>query len=397
MVTFLRRAVITLILLALAAFVVHYSWQKRKIAHKNLSFTEGESHSLRHFPRAMHAYGVKAWLESNPEVAARFFRQDVFHNPFHIDGWLRLAEAEFALGNPEASQEILRFTFDLTRPIFRWKWRQLLLAHEIDLEEIFLEVANYFLVNGRMTRDTLQMIDTHFEGDAEKIAEALHEKGLLPYFEWLMSWGSVEEVDLVWKKLVGSQGVDNKAVLKYVDFLIKKKHVLEASRVWEKFTGIKGMTNGDFELEIKNAGFDWRHWGNKNWKIKRIKKAEAEGSYGVQIIFYGKSNISFHNFYQIVPVDPLKHYSISYTWKSDGITTDQGPFVEIYGYGIKGLYKKGPMITGTHDWSQVSIEFLPPEDCQAVVVRLRRLPSKRFDCNIKGMLFLDNFMLNILE
>ena len=396
MATFLRRAFITLLLFVLAAFVIHYSWQRRKVVNNNFSFNEKESISLRYFPRAMHAYGLQAWFDSNPMEAAGFFRQDVYNDPFHIDGWIRLAQAELALGNLETSQEMLRFTFNLTRPIFRWKWKQMLLAHELGLEDVLMQIANYFLANGRMTSNTLQMIETHFNGDAQRIAGALSEKGLLAYLEWLMSWGSLEDVDFVWKKLVGSQGVDDKTVLKYVHYLIKKKHIVEASRVWEKVTGIKGMTNGDFEADIKNLGFDWRYWGNKNWEIKRIKEPGAEGSYCAQVIFYGKSNISFHNLYQIVPVEPLKRYAISYLWKSDEITTDQGPFVEIYGYDTKGLYEKSPMITGTHDWRQDSIEFLPPENCHAVVVRLRRLPSKRFDCNIKGMLFLDNFIVNIV-
>ena len=50
----------------------------------------------------------------------------------------------------------------------------------------------------------------------------------------------------------------------------------------------------------------------------------------------------------------------------------------------KGLYKAGPMITGTQGWREVSIEFEMPEGCRAAVVRLRRLPSTRFDSKIRG-------------
>jgi hypothetical protein len=92
-------------------------------------------------------------------------------------------------------------------------------------------------------------------------------------------------------------------------------------------------------------------------------------------------------------VKPLQPYRLSYRWKSKWITTDQGPFVEIYGYDQKGLYHKGPMIKGTNLWHTETLEFMPPEECNAVVVRLRRNKSRRFDSKIAGTLWLDDFKL----
>ena len=51
------------------------------------------------------------------------------------------------------------------------------------------------------------------------------------------------------------------------------------------------------------------------------------------------------------------------------------------------------MINGTHDWGTEMIEFSPPEGCEAVVVRLRRKPSRRFDSKISGTVWLDDFRL----
>jgi len=54
------------------------------------------------------------------------------------------------------------------------------------------------------------------------------------------------------------------------------------------------------------------------------------------------------------------------------------------------------MMLGTHDWREQNIEFTVPEDCRAVVVRLRRQPSHRFDNKIAGVLWLDDFRLEKL-
>lgn len=392
-----KKAFITLIVLVAVVALLQYSWQKRKIVNKNFSFNVQESRALRHFPRAMYAYGLNTWFSNNPLEAARFFRQAVYDSPFYINAWLKLAQAESAVGNWERSRDILRFTYNLTKPVFRWKWKQMLLAHELQLEEVFLEIARYFLAMGRMTNNTLQLLNSHYNGAVTTIAEVVGKENIVSYLQWLMRWDRVEDAQIVWQKIESTQGQDNKLTLGYVHFLIDKKQTIEAKRIWEKFTGTRGITNGDFEVDITRQGFGWRYRGNGNWKIKRVKSPDSTGSYALRVAFYGKKNISFHHLYQIVPVEPLRRYVMKYRYKSTGITTDQGPFVEVYAYNMKGLHKTGKMITGTNDWRQETVAFMPPEDCHAVVIRLRRLPSKRFDCNIEGTVYLDNFKLNILN
>ena len=396
MAAFMKKTFITLILLLVAVLLIHYSWQKRKIVNKDFSFNVQEPRSLRDFPLAMYAYGLHAWFNYNPLEAARFFRQAVYDNPFHIDGWLKLAQAEAAVGHEERSRAILEFTYNLTKPVFRWKWKQMLLAHELRSEDIFLQIANYFLAKGRMANNTFQLIDAHYNGTVTKIADGLAKENLVPYLEWLMRWDRAGDAHFVWEKIVSSKRVDNKIILKYVHFLINKKHIIEANKIWGNFTGIKGMTNGDFESAITRRGFDWRYWKNDNLEIKRVKSPVYAGSYSMEVNFTGQKNISFHHLYQIVPVEPNHSYTLTFRWRSKKITTDQGPFVEVYGYDREGLYSKGRMITGTKGWRQDTVEFMPPENCHAVVVRLRRKPSKRFDCNIEGMIWLDNFKLNLL-
>ena len=159
------------------------------------------------------------------------------------------------------------------------------------------------------------------------------------------------------------------------------------------------MTNAGFENEITQRGFDWRHWGDKddNWTIERVNQEAYEGEHALRISFAGRQNIAFQNLYQIISVIPLERLRLSYVWKSDGITTDQGPYIEITGYDQKGLFQSGSMITGTHKWREESIEFRPPAGCRAAVVRVRRRPSHRFDSKIKGSFWLDNFRLEILD
>jgi hypothetical protein len=246
-----------------------------------------------------------------------------------------------------------------------------------------------------LTRDTLHLLDFHFNSDTAAVVAALQSDNLVPYLKWLMRWGRVDDTVTVWQRIVKEGEPDPDVVLQYTHFLVGKKKVLAARDIWHKFNGTEGMTNAGFEEEITRRGFDWRYSKNRqeNWEIRRINSGVSDESHALRIWFAGEENIAFHHLYQIVPVVPSESYRLSYRWKSKWITTDQGPFVEIYGYDQKGLHQKGPMIKGTNLWQTETIEFTPPEECNAVVVRLRRLKSHRFDSKIAGTLWLDDFKL----
>jgi hypothetical protein len=316
-----------------------------------------------------------------------------------MDAWLKLAEAEATMGHTEKSRDILRFTAVLTNGVFRWKWPQILLARDLGMDEILYRNTNYLLSRRTLTQDALQLLHIHFGGDVAAAITVLDPGNLALYLDWLMRWGMTENSLVVWQKIRENEKPDAELGLKYAHFLLGEKRVAESISVWQEYLSLDGMTNAGFENEITQRGFDWRHWGDKddNWTIERLNREIYEGKYALRISFAGRQNISFQNIYQIVPVIPLERLRLSYAWKSDGITTDQGPFIEIVGYDQNGFSQSGPTITGTHAWREEAIEFQVPAGCRAVVVRVRRRSSHRFDSKIKGSFWLDNFRLEILD
>ena len=390
-----RNCVITAALVVLGSWLLYHNWQLRRIRYENYTFTAQEARKLKNYPDAQYAYGMRAWSRGEAEKAAEFFRQVVSEDLFYMDAWLRLAESEAALGHLEKSRKILMFANDLAAGVYRWQWPRMLLARDLGMEDIFLKNANYLLGHRKLTQDTLHLLDLHYNGDTAAVEDVLYAENLVPYLKWLMRWGRVDDSGIVWKRIVKEVEPDPDVVLQYTHFLVGKKKVPAARDIWHKFNGTEGMTNAGFENEITRRGFDWRYGEDKkdNWEIRRVSTSASEESHALRIWFAGEENISFHHLYQIVPVVPMQSYRLSYGWKSKWITTDQGPFVEIYGYDQKGLHHKGPMITGTHLWHTETLEFAPPAECRAVVIRLRRLKSRRFDSKIAGTLWLDDFKI----
>ena len=389
------RTLITLILLALGSWSVHYNWLQRSVCHNSYIYTIDEAKRLKNYPSAQYAHGMQAWLRQNPETAAIFFRQAISQNVLYLDGWLRLAEAEAALGCKEKAIDILTFTTGLTEQVFRWKWPQMLLAHELGMTDNLYRNSNYLLSHGVLEQDTFQLIHTHFDGNAANVIAVLNPGHLDAYLTWLMQWTMIDESLIVWQAISNLEAARKETALQYAHFLLHNKRIIESREIWSKFTGIAGLTNPGFELDITRLGFDWYFWNDNsdNWEFKRVNGDAFEGNFALKIVFNGRENISFQHIYQIIAVEPHEKYRLTYSWKSRRITSDQGPFIEVSSFDKHGLYVAGPMIKGTSGWRKESIEFSIPNGCQAAIVRLRRHYSQRFDSKIRGVLWLDDFRI----
>jgi tetratricopeptide (TPR) repeat protein len=393
--TKISRILTSLILLMLGTWAFYLNLLQKPVRYDRYIYTKEAAERLRNYPKIQFNYGLNAWARQDPEAAARFFRTALSKDVLFVDSWLLLAEAEATIGRKEKAIQILTYTIDRTKNVSRWKWQQMILARDLGVKEVVYENANYLLSLGVLEQDTLQFLHTHLGGNALEVVAILDPSHLKVYLEWLMNWSMIEESLTVWHAINTISTPYKETALRYANFLVNNKRINAAMDIWKKYTGSDGLTNPGFEKDITGQGFDWRHLDDKdgNWELKRVNYGTAEGDYALRITFSGRENISFYHVYQIITVDPQSKYRLTYAWKSRGITTDQGPFIEIYGYDQDGLYLTGPMITGTQGWSEVSLEFDVPDGCQAAVVRLCRRPSNRFDSKIRGLLWLDDFHL----
>ncbi len=271
----------------------------------------------------------------------------------------------------------------------------MVLARELGMQERLYRNTNYLLSRKVLVQDALQLLHTHLGGEASAVIAVLEPANLAAYLDWLMRWGMTDESLMVWQAMTAIAEPEKEIALRYAHFLLNHKRITPSVDIWQKYTGSAGLTNPGFESSLTGQGFDWRHWGEKDgsWELKRVYNEAAEGEYALKIKFDGQENVSFQHLYQIFAVIPQETYRLTYAWKSRGITTDEGPFVEIVGYDKQGLYRAGPMITGSNGWHEESIAFEVPADNQAAVVRLRRRTSMRFDSKIRGTVWLDNFRL----
>ena len=395
----LWHGLLSFILIALGGWTIHYTLPLRQIRLNELEYSENAARQFMDYPDAQYAYGLHAWIDQQPEKAAVYFRQAVSRNILFIDAWLRLAEAQAAMGHEANARAILTVVSQMTDQVLRWKWPQMVLASQLDMNERFYRNANDLLSRQTLQQDTLQLLHTRLKGDASAVIGVLTPPNLTAYLEWLMRWGMAEESLVVWQAMTARVPAETTLALSYAHFLLGHKYINQSVDIWQQYTGNIGLTNPGFENSITRQGFDWRITDDKagNWELKRVYSESTQGNYAIRLKFHGKANIAFHHFYQILPVTPDAAYRLTYAWKSRGITTDQSPYMEIVGYGNCHVHKIGTMMTGTHAWQDDSIVFTAPADCRAVVVRLRRKISMRFDSKIRGKVWLDHFRLEEID
>ncbi len=386
-------AVATLFLTGFAAWLLPFAWQQRHLYFQDYTFSDEEAQTLRYFPEAMIAFGQRAWFGLDTAGAAAYYREAVTRDPARMGAWLKLAEAEAAIGHSDKARAVVAFVARRTEDVLFWQWPTALLAHDLGMEDVFRRCVNRLAVRGWKLTDTFALADTHFDGDARATLAALAPEARPAYLEWLMRWSRLDDARAVWQAITADGPPDESIRLKFVSFLISMKDVSEADAIWYGANGSGPLTNGGFEQAVSNTGFDWR-WGRDpagQWQLQQaFGQGHGRGT-AARLTFYGQENVAFHHLYQIVPVTAGVTYRLHWWWRGRGLTTDQGPFVEIYGFDCRGFRVPGPMLTGDRDWQAETLTFTPPKDCRAVVVRLRRNKSRRFDSKIAGTLWVDDF------
>jgi hypothetical protein len=382
------------LLTPLGLWLLVHGWPQRHLYYRNYRFNPIEARRLAAYPQAMLAYGDEAWQNLRLDEATGFYRQAAVHDVMNMDAWLRLARTEAARGQTEEARAILAFVTAIAGETSRWQSSIALLAHELDMAATFRESINFLISHGVETADSMNLLEAHCRG-VNHCLKILDKSNRGAYLKWLMHWERVAESRLVWQHLWADKAVKDEILLKYIDFLLSTKYVHEAAAIWRMHTGTEGMTNSSFEYKISGKGFDWRVGREENgyWRFRQTQSEGRKHTIGAKITFFGKSNLDFYHLYQIIPVRAKTRYRLTYWWRGLRLDTDQGPFLELSGYGCKDFYARGPVLLGSSNWREERIEFTVSPGCQAVKLRLRRMPSNRFNNKIHGTLWLDDFTI----
>ena len=201
--------------------------------------------------------------------------------------------------------------------------------------------------------------------DAGKILQELIPEQVtteFSYLNFLVSQRRLDEAQAVWKRIVaGREEFPPDHSSPYIDSLIAARRAQEAYQVWTDLQK-KGLiryssmpseknliSNGDFEDELLNFGFAWRIVPVEGVYAGPDTSTYHSPSHAFLIQFSGKQNLLYQHVYQYVKVSPGQSYRLRAFMKTEGITTDSGPRLEVYdAYNAAALDKLTDDLTGSY-------------------------------------------------
>jgi hypothetical protein len=343
--------------------------------------------------------------------AEEHFRRATHLDPYDPQAWLELAAAMEFQGRLGEAEACLRRVDLLAPNLTTYQW----------------PIGNFYLLQGN-TEEAFRHFRVVLSGtprydsnvfslawkatdDAEKILQQLIPERVtteLSYLNFLVSQRHLDEAQAVWKRIVaGREEFSPERCSPYIDSLVSARRAEEAYQVWTdlqkkgllRYSSLPSeknlISNGDFEDELLNFGFAWRIVPVEGVYAAPDTSTYHSPSHAFLIQFSGKQNLFYQHLFQYVKVSPGQSYRLQAFMKTEGITTDSGPRLQVYDpYNIAALNKLTDNLTGSSDgWMPLLLDFAAGPKTELIIVKLVRFPSGKFDNLISGKVWLDDVRL----
>jgi hypothetical protein len=231
------------------------------------------------------------------------------------------------------------------------------------------------------------------------------------FFEYLnfrIEKDDIAGAEEVWARILQlNLPFDFRTAFPYFDALIQHREPRQLTETWsalaERFpaqirpraSGSDLVTNGGFEFDILNGGFDWRVTPTEGAVVSLDSVGAFEGARALRITFDGSRNIDYGHVFQYVPVEANTRYRFSSHIRVQGITTDSGPRLQVCdAYNMGHLFAATGNLVGTSGWSEQHAEFTTSADTRLLLVRVIRSVSNKLDNRIGGAVWIDDVRLN---
>lgn len=387
------------ILLALSAIQIHYA------LYTQTEYSRNENVS------ALHKYQTNPYLltwlgkqkhlfEADLEMAKSLYQKALVLNPVYVPAWLGLAEVQSDRRDKQNANAILEYCNSLLTDVKRWRWDMALVAYQFDRKDILAQDLSYIIreIPGKVRNDALRMAFSQWP-DTNELQEQLGDDVLEHLFRYAIRKRKVVQGLILWDTFKTEEFENKeKETLTFVNMLMRQGEVESAATIWRKYINPSSLFfNGDFSKAPLQTAFGWiiKKTKGSRWYLQKGTKNVPHSS--LHFHFKRLENTNLYKVYQVVPLQGGKVYALKGEIKTKSLTTDQLPFIEAYGYKCKAPRNKTDMVSSNQDWTPIYLLFEVPEECDAMVIRLRRRESTRIDNKLAGDIWLAKFSITETE
>lgn len=336
-------------------------------------------------------------LQGDVAQAEEAYKRALEHSSLYIPAWLGLAELYNDQGKKTRSREILAKVDELTASIHRWRWEKAMLNYQLGRHEVLAQDLSWIIekIPGESRQKALKLAFSLWSSPDE-LLKNIGEKNVLHLFNYASQIKKINIATAYWPH-IEERGVDahRQEVLTYLNSLIADGEMAVAIPIWKMYFNHESLLyNGNFVAEPANLAFDWRIGKPKGSTFRIETFGGKEHFRALRLHFSGTENIAYSHLSQIVPLAPGKHYRLRGKAKTSMLTSDQQPFLEVTGYKCSLPQAKTEMLLKDQPWTDLTLTFNVPDDCQAVLLRLRREPSSRLDNLLAGDLWLRDLAID---
>lgn len=227
-------------------------------------------------------------------------------------------------------------------------------------------------------------------GRAEPLIPLNNDQDRLEFARFLARKGKGHEVAEQILSLDTSLSDENKEEL--TRLLVGSRKFRDAFSLWKGSAGAAGFVNGSFEepLGLKSTTFGWTIAQGKT-KLAVDVSQKFSGSKSLQITFSGEWEPNLLS--QTVVLEPGR-YRLTFAARTKELVTG-GPLRIIAANAATNqvIGTSAAFPPASESWQVVGVEFVLPEDAEAVEIRLGRDSCATSPCPIFGLVWLDEFAI----
>ncbi len=340
----------------------------------------------------------------NTNAALAEFRAATRLNPTVAPYWLGLANAFMILGDDHGEQHAVQSALqvDPTTPEVAWR------------------AALFYVVHGDAAR-ALPLFRVVVENDPQKAPEALstswrltHDAGAimgqvlpekpqayLAFIDVLCAAGDQAAAQRVWDKLVDQKlHPEPQSTFSYLWYLYQHHDSGQARRVWEQTASLNRdfaaylakddlITNGGFEHEMLNGGFDWHFIKVPGVRVTFDSSIFHSGTRSLALRYEGGS-AGPAGIEQLIPVEGGKSYEFSAFVRSDELVSASGPRLLLSDAFTGRQYVLSDSLSGTQPWYELRDRFTTDANATFLILRIVRTPAEPL---IQGSFWVDDVSL----
>lgn len=408
--------------LVVLLYVAALLWQTTRVV---LSQTWGYSLDLHQTEKALaldptnerfhYALGIIQLADpdqQNRDSAVAALRSAVQLNPRWARAWSGLAKACYMSNDLTCEQEAVRKTIHLAPSNPEYAWDAAIYGVMSGNSEAATSgLKRYLAMRPERRYDAYRLLLNGF-GSPDVAWNTLlsgpsSAAGKAEYVGFLAQTGDFQAAERYWNELSSTNTpVDAESARLYLDLLLAAGKATAAEDVWQYLlrsdSNLKQgqvdesnlVYNGDFEKPPSGLARDWRYQKLAYLNLNLRAVPGYESGYALGLEFTAPANESYEPINQLVPVQPATTYTLSAMVRSESITSDSGPRINVTVPNCTGCLDVSTQSTvGTTPWHLTDFSFTTGPTTDLVLIRIYRPRGHSYPPEITGRAWFDKVSL----